>query len=776
MKKLFVWVWSMLLYSMVHAQECSLVLSGHVEDADIREKLAGAVVLIEELDIYTQTDTSGNFIFRNVCPGAYTIRITHVNCDAFTKSLILKSNHHLDVYMPHHENVLREIQILSSREQLPDGLKKELKPAEMSALRGLSLSAALSNLNGVSMLQTGTTISKPVIHGLHGSRILTIHNEVRLEGQQWGNEHAPEVDPFIADKLTVIKGADELRYGSDAIGGVILVKPKSLSFIPGTEATLFTGFFSANLSGVISGVVEHTPVRNPRLSFRLNGTLKRGADVQTPQYSLNNTAMEELAFTATAGLKTNNFTQALYYSFFKTRLGVFTGAHIGNLTDLEQAIAADKPDDVFLNAHTYTINRPRQEVLHQLVKWKGDYSVYGHTLQAIVSVQFNNRKEFDVVRTASSKPQMTLQVNTLRQDLVWEQPVYNGFKGTAGLSASQQDNHYTGRYFIPNYQAYTYGAFYIEKWRKHRWELQGGVRGDYKTIQTSRMMYGGQAEAHKFSYYTFGTTFSAIYSPNHQWNGFISFSLATRAPYVNELLSNGIHHGTATYEEGNPALKTEKSHYASVGVNYTSSKIRVSSLTYINSLQDFIYRVPKPENPILTIAGAFPLIKFEQTNALLTGADLTADVNLFPQWLWKNKISLLYAYNRTAKEWLIGMPSHNFTTSIERTVKDTRKFTGNSIRLESQIVTKQTRVPSKNGIRYDYKEPPDAYVLFNLYLTTTYTVRKTPITVNAFVYNMFNTTYRNYLNSMRYFTDEVGLNAGVQISIPLINKKQEQHL
>src|SRR5688500_19161669 len=79
----------------------------------------------------------------------------------------------------------------------------------MEKIKGLVISEALSKINGVTLLQTGSTISKPVIHGLHSSRILTIVNGVRQEGQQWGNEHAPEIDPFIADKLTVIKGRSE---------------------------------------------------------------------------------------------------------------------------------------------------------------------------------------------------------------------------------------------------------------------------------------------------------------------------------------------------------------------------------------------------------------------------------------------------------------------------------------------------------------------------------------------------------------------------------------
>ena len=77
------------------------------------------------------------------------------------------------------------------------------------------------------MIQTGATIAKPVIHGLHSNRILILNNEVRQEGQQWGADHAPEIDPLVADQITVVKGAESVRYGSDALGGVILIEQKN---------------------------------------------------------------------------------------------------------------------------------------------------------------------------------------------------------------------------------------------------------------------------------------------------------------------------------------------------------------------------------------------------------------------------------------------------------------------------------------------------------------------------------------------------------------------
>ena len=121
-----------------------------------------------------------------------------------------------------------------------------------------------------------------MIHGLHSNRILTINNGVRQEGQQWGNEHAPEIDAFIADKLTVIKGVDELKYGSDAIGGVILVQPKPLRTHPGWNAELNAGYFTNNRQYVLSGIYEQQLKKLPALTYRIQGTYKRAAKPIVP--------------------------------------------------------------------------------------------------------------------------------------------------------------------------------------------------------------------------------------------------------------------------------------------------------------------------------------------------------------------------------------------------------------------------------------------------------------------------------------------------------------
>jgi iron complex outermembrane receptor protein len=607
---------------------------------------------------------------------------------------------------------------------------------------------------------------------LHSNRILTINNGVRQEGQQWGNEHAPEIDPFIADKLTVIKGVDELKYGSDAIGGVVLVDPKPLRNKPGYAAEINAGYFTNNQQYVASGVFEQQFKKYPAFTYRIQGTFKKAANTTTPGYRLNNTASEEKNFSLTTGFKKEKFSTELFYSQFASKLGIFTGSHIGNLTDLENAIAAPKPADVFLGQNTYAIKRPSQEVAHHLLKSKSFLKVGQHKFNILLSGQYNRRKEFDIViNNANKKPQMDLSIVTLAQDLNWEHPKKNNFNGTVGISAMQQDNTYGGRYFIPNYRSYTFGGYLIEKWSKQKWELQAGIRYDNKNINTTRLKFGGDTLNYDFHFSTFASSLNAIYKHNSNWQMNVNISLASRAPHVNELLSNGIHHGTATYEEGDIFLKPEQSVNIAAATSYhnTANTFSLDVNIYNNTINNFIYQQPVPDEPVLTIAGAFPKIKYRQTDAVLRGIDVAASVRIIKPLQWNTKFSLLRATNKKINDWLILMPADRFSNEFTFTFNDSHLLHGSYFSAELQNIFRQTRVPGDQYGKQDYKLPPKGYSLVNINASTTLHFNKLPLTFAIGVRNLLNTAYRDYLNSFRYFTDEMGRNINIRIKIPIIH-------
>ena len=104
----------------------------------------------------------------------------------------------------------------------------KLTQKQLAETAGKSLGESLKEIPGVNSIQTGPGIFKPVIHGVHSQRILILNYGIRQEGQQWGAEHAPEIDPFIASDVVVIKDASSIKYGTDALGGVIVVNPSPL--------------------------------------------------------------------------------------------------------------------------------------------------------------------------------------------------------------------------------------------------------------------------------------------------------------------------------------------------------------------------------------------------------------------------------------------------------------------------------------------------------------------------------------------------------------------
>jgi len=290
-----------------------------------------------------------------------------------------------------------------------------------------------------------------------------------------------------------------------------------------------------------------------------------------------------------------------------------------------------------------------------------------HKFTVSVAGQFNHRQEYDIVRSSSNtRPQLDLSIATFTEDLSWEHPRIGNFTGVAGVSFMQQDNSYSGRYFIPNYFSNTIGAYALEKWRKHKWELQAGVRYDAKNIDTRRLKFNGDTLDYNFSFSTLAASVQAQYRPSAPWSIQTGISLSTRAPYVNELLSDGIHHGTATYEKGNIFLKPERSLNSTAGVRYDapSKKFSADWQVYANYIHDFIYQQPRPDEPVLTIAGAFPLIEYTQTNALLYGTDLALTAKILPRLEWEGKLSILYAKDRSRNDWLIWMPANRYTNEL----------------------------------------------------------------------------------------------------------------
>jgi iron complex outermembrane receptor protein len=757
----------------ISAQECRYQLSGHIQDADTRENLAGATVSVVELNKEFTTDENGDFKYAGICPGTYSVTVSHTGCETVTRVVNLTKNSHLDILLPHLRNNLQEVVVSGEKTPPTTGFRQQLDAKAIESSKGFSLADALGKINGVNLLQTGSTISKPVVHGLHSIRVLTINNGIRQEGQQWGSEHAPEIDTYIADKLTVIKGVDELKYGSDAIGGVVLVDPRRIRSTAGYKAEINTAWFTNNNQYVVSGIFEQQLEKLSALSYRVQGTFKKGGNIATPDYRLNNTGLEEKNFSLAVNWKKENYRLEAYYSQFETALGIFPYSHVGNLSDLEERISKDRPEEIFLGEQTYKIERPKQDVLHRLFKLKSSFNLNEHKFNVTIGGQYNNRREYDVVRNSATKgPQISLALITFSEEITYEHPVRNDFRGTIGIGLTQQDNSYSGRYLIPNYTSNSYGAYWIEKWNRHKLDLEAGLRFDNKIINTTRLRYGGQVSDHDFDFSTFAASFNAGYRFTNQLKANANITLSNRAPHVNELLSGGIHQASGGYSfvQGNINLKTEKSINIAGGLTYSNSQKNFSAELnlYHNIIDDFIYTQPKPDEPVLTITGAAPKIEYLQTDATLTGADISVIYHATPAIQLSSRASILRARNKLIDDWLILMPADRLRNEVAYNFRNLRKIS--EAYLSAELVSVfSPRVPSDAHGEQDYKDAPGPYSLLNFNASATFQVWKTPVTLGLSVRNTLNTAYRDYMNSFRYYADEMGRNIIIRLRIPIEN-------
>ncbi|HSZ34591.1 MAG TPA: TonB-dependent receptor, partial [Puia sp.] len=388
------------LCTFAQQQPCSLSLKGIVSFGDsVATGLSAVSVIVKQTKQQVAVDSVGNFSITNACPGKIGITISYIGYKSIDTTVDMVKDTSISVMLVSVTQRLTDVTVtaeLIHKDQITTAVKSTLGGVALEQTRGLSLGESLKSIVGMNSLQTGPAISKPVIHGVYSNRILIVNNGVRQEGQNWGNDHAPEIDPFIATKITVIKGAGSIRYGSDAIGGVVLIEPKDLRTAPGIDGNVNIVGMTNGRIGVVSGMLEGAAANKLQgLSWRVQGTLKKGGNAEAPTYYLGNTGYYEDDYSATLQYAKANYGVSVYYSKFDTKIGIALASHIGTLADLTEAFARSQPADT---AHfTYDISRPYQTVNHELIKASAFLNLGNNMgrIDAIYARQKDVRKEYD---------------------------------------------------------------------------------------------------------------------------------------------------------------------------------------------------------------------------------------------------------------------------------------------------------------------------------------------------------------------------------------------
>lgn len=734
-----------------------------VEDKTYKQPLAGAV--IHFLGKHYITDNQGNAIIHHLKTGTYSLKVTHLGYEDYqTQITVPTSVSPWSVQLSESVNQLSEIVIASeNRTVTRSTVTQILDKKQLQKQSGEVLAKMLASLQGVSMIQTGATIAKPVIHGLHSNRILILNNEVRQEGQQWGADHAPEIDPSMATRITVIKGADAVRYGSDALGGVILLSPNKLPYGDTLHGEVSPSFASNGRKTATFVKLESAVPNIPQWAWCVQGATKRAGDIKTGDYLLNNTGVQEFNFSIATGFEQEKWGVEVFYSQYNNEAGVFYGSHIGNLDDLRLRFEIGRPITTY--PFSYQINAPKQKVLHHLAKAKGFVHLpFGGKITAQYAYQEDIRQEYNVRRLdRSSIPTLDMNLSTHSLDVSWENS-YQRWKSQLGGSFSQQVNYNepgTGVVpVIPNFASVSYGVFGVQKYYGEHWEAEVGLRYDYKNLNADgydsySQRYRGDHTFHNLTYLLGGS-----YRPHNRWGVTSNLGVAWRAPHVNELYSNGLHHGAGTYDIGDSSLKAETGVKWITSVKYEAKKFAVNADLFVQVIKNYIYDTPTGEVRTL-FSGAYPIFRYQQADAFFRGGDLELSYVFLPKLTYKIRASVVYANELKTNSYFPFIPSERVSQELLFELPKWGKWRSVYISAKHQFIAKQTRFDPAQEL---VGETPDTYHLFDAGIGTTLLVGRQSLAVHLSAENVLNKLYKEYTNRFRYYAHDTGRNIQLRLT------------
>lgn len=785
-------IFLLLLPSIAFSQSnCSYTFSGTVLSNN--EPLPGAAIVLHDEQKGAVTDVKGKFQINGLCAKTYVIHIHFLGYKPLELEVVMNGNVERTIVLEEELKKLDEVVIKGQTENVEHVQNYvTLTERDLAATAGKTLGESLKEIPGVNTIQAGPGIFKPVIHGVHSTRVLILNHGIRQEGQQWGAEHAPEVDPFVASELVVIKDASAIKYGTDALGGVIVVNPAPLPEQAGLGGSVNAIGQSNGRSGTLSAMVEGGIKEQKGWGWRLQGTAKRAGDYHAPDYQLTNTGSKELDFSAATGYHGKTFGAEVFFSHFQTELGILKGTAISNLDDLLTAMEKSPPQ--YTSDFSYHIGEPRQEVAHNLLKINAHKDTGKGDLHFQYGLQSNARREFDIRKGALSElPAIDLKLNTHTFEAEWE--INKEEKSSFCFGANgmlQQNNNVPGTQripFIPNYTSFSGGPFAVAKLFVKAWTIDLGARYDYRGYNVSGYDFKNTLYRSNLHFQNVSATAGATVKLRKNQSLSFNVSSAWRPPHVAELYSLGTHQSAASIEYGlllndttnevmdigDVDFKIEKALKWVGTYRYEKERLQIEATAYANLIFNYIYL--KPTGVTQNIRGTYPYFRYTQTDALFTGVDLSAVWQAAKRISVTPKASLIRAADYTNNDYLVFIPSNRFELGVRYEIPHWKKLAGIFLESKWKYTMKQLRAPRVVTIRelkdaqeggtnpfqddtsnFDFMAAPDGYVLWNMSAGLAVPGKKGRYEFRVSAENILNTTYREYTNRFRYYADDLGSN------------------
>ena len=537
---LFFLIGSLSAAAFGQTKPCNRSVTGKVLSLETSEPLPFVTVRVLGTELADVASENGEFEIDSICQKEIDLEVRFVGY----KTVVHHHDfHHSNpvIYMAPSETVLESIIIEDYKTEEIQSVAIQRKDINKMAVVNSSLGDIVNEISGVSILKTGANVSKPMIHGLHSNRVLVINDGLRHAYQVWGEEHAPEIDPSHVDQIEIIKGAGTVKYGPDALGGVILYNSEKPALHEDFNGSV-TSSYQTNGNAVSSQLSVGQGGHNFAWNVGAFGVYQ--GDLEAPDYTLSNTGKREYGASFNALIHQPKFDLLLSGSYFDQELGILRGSIVGNLNDLQRAIDGGAPNPTF--DWTYDINSPRQETTHGLLK--SDLSVFlgDHVLKLKYGIQQNLRKEFDVRRgSLNERPVIDLELQSHTVDLEWVQASKDRWSGNTGVQLfTQKSVNAPGSNpanFVPDYDVINIGAYTIQSYDFEKMTLELGARFDYQSLSVADNIRDVFTYTNELDFANATFTLGFRKKLNKSMTLFANIGTAWRPPNVAELYSFGYH-------------------------------------------------------------------------------------------------------------------------------------------------------------------------------------------------------------------------------------------
>ncbi len=768
-------VFLLLLYIVSYNTVFSFTLKGTIKDIHDNSPLDYAVIYWHESSEFYYTDSMGTFVIPNIQEGVNTLSISHINCNDTLMRILIQGDTNMVIKIEHHNEMLEELVVHAHDIRQLDGIKT-LEGKALQSSSG-SLGNVIAEIPGAAITQSGPNIYKPILHSLFGDRILIAYNDIALRSQDWGAEHSPELDITHAQTIEVYSGANTVQTSVAAYGGTIAIHDIDLGNMNTWKSTSQISSESNSLLWGASQRWQQNKLfkKDNILKYMVQGSFYKNRDSKAPYYALYNTATQKASasayFVYNRNIGDKFLKNTVYYAYYNNATAILRNAHIGNIEDLYSAIANNIP--VYSGTNDYKQENPRQHTAHHNAYLSHEFH-WKHHHQVLLSYNFqnDNRKEYDIRRGNRSEiPALDMQLftNEIKFSYQLHKDIFLVKTGTDFLYIINNNSEDLGiKPLVPNYVRRSFAQWGFAEFSLPKEQiLQVGYR--WQTEGYHVFTFDKNNNNVTLSHHYLGASIALTYSvEKNKFSIFQDIQFRRRPPNVAELYSQGLHHGAAAIEYGNSNLLPENVFSLQQTLQVKPCKFyQISILPYYFNIHNFIYLQPRPE-PVQTIRGAYFAYDYHQSNVQILGLDIMQKITLLSNVLyWHSNFSGNRSFIAKRKSFLPYMPQTHLSNALAFVWHFRKNIDKLNINLEYDYYFEKRKYTSS----FEVIPPPKGYGLLNLDATLTWRKNVHDMSWIFGVHNLLNTTYRNYTDRFRYFSDASGINIVTTLIYSLHNKK-----